>query len=61
MSKSVSDEIHIRREAFLNSNPVKYKEKTMKCDKGRVFWRCRGQNPVPVTGHAPAPTDYFAS
>ncbi|EFA4346723.1 hypothetical protein E2060_21050 [Escherichia coli] len=37
MSKSVSKEIYIRREAFLNSNPVKYQEKSKKCDKGRIF------------------------
>ena len=37
MSKSVSKEIYIRREAFLNSNMVKYQKKPKKCDKGRIF------------------------
>lgn len=35
--KCVSEEIYIRRDAFLNSNPVKYQEKTNECDKGRVL------------------------
>ena len=37
MSKSVSKEIYIRKEEFLNSNPVKYQDKSKKCDKGRIF------------------------
>ncbi|KAB3084209.1 hypothetical protein F9222_25660 [Escherichia coli] len=37
MSKSVSKKIYIRKEEFLNSNPVKYQEKSKKYDKGRIF------------------------
>ncbi|XVV78705.1 hypothetical protein I5Z76_05118 (plasmid) [Escherichia coli] len=46
MSKSVSKEIYIRREAFLNSNPVKYQEKSKKCDKGRIFGCDEGSHQV---------------